>query len=351
MASLFGRNRKSRPRDSSFSGSDLRSVPYDMVAPGSPPATQNGLKQPKISAPITNPGLTAAGTDMNLHTLGQRHRDLRRREPSPTKSTYTTTSTDDSPTLASDSAESIPLPIQNPQARRLRQSEHSSSSGRRSPSSFDGPTSPYMVSSASSSSVGRPVSTATTATSRSSDHRASRYAQSILSSADTTLHLHRHAHDDPPLARPATDAEIEALFEQMLRTRDIGPLPAMSIDQKWHLVESDEQLRRRDDRQRRERAQRAAHTDPGRPAPVEEGSPEWYLKKFLDRTITPKQASSLHVSLRSHDIDWFRQFITIRGTPVLAQTLLHISRKGAQRCARACLSCRAVRIDIFPKQV
>jgi hypothetical protein len=30
---------------------------------------------------------------------------------------------------------------------------------------------------------------------------------------------------------------------------------------------------------------------------------------------------------------WFKHFISIRGTPVLAQTLMHISRKGVKRSA------------------
>ncbi|KAI0029325.1 armadillo-type protein [Vararia minispora EC-137] len=316
MASLFGRTRKTRPRESSVSGTDLRSVPYELVAPGSPPAVG---KQPKISAPITNPGLTANGTDLNIHTMTPRPR----REPSPTKSTYTTASaalSDNDLTLVSDSADSFAHV--HPAARRLRQSDHSQ--GRRSPS--PSPHFPPSASSASFASSVRPMSTATTSTSRSDSHRASRYAQSVLS-AEGLLHRYPHA-DDAPIVRPSTDAEIEAMFDRVLRMRDLGPLPPMSIDQKWHLVESDEQLRRKEERTRKEHARRG---EPGRPAPLEEGSPEWFLKKFLDRTITLKQASSLHVSLRSNDIDWFRQFIEIRGTPVLAQTLQHISRKGAQR--------------------
>jgi cytokinesis protein len=35
---------------------------------------------------------------------------------------------------------------------------------------------------------------------------------------------------------------------------------------------------------------------------IAEGQPEWFIKKFLDRTITAKQASSLLVSLRSNEL-------------------------------------------------
>ena len=55
-----------------------------------------------------------------------------------------------------------------------------------------------------------------------------------------------------------------------------------------------------EERRREEQARR--QNDTGQAAAFSEGTPEWYIKKFMDRTITPKQASSLQVSLRSKEM-------------------------------------------------
>ena len=55
-----------------------------------------------------------------------------------------------------------------------------------------------------------------------------------------------------------------------------------------------------EERRREEQARR--QNDTGQAAAFSEGTPEWYIKKFMDRTVTPKQASSLQVSLRSKEM-------------------------------------------------
>ncbi|KAI0695404.1 hypothetical protein C8T65DRAFT_698692, partial [Cerioporus squamosus] len=100
-----------------------------------------------------------------------------------------------------------------------------------------------------------------------------------------------------------------------MRMRGLDDIPHLSIDQKWHIVYNDEQMRWGEERRREEQARR--QTDSGQAAaPFSEGTPEWYIKKFMDRTITPKQASSLQVSLRSKE---------------MRHALQSISRKGVQR--------------------
>ncbi|KAM6500747.1 Armadillo-type fold [Amanita muscaria] len=59
--------------------------------------------------------------------------------------------------------------------------------------------------------------------------------------------------------------------------------------------------------------------------------PHWYISKFLDKSINAKQAGSLSVSLRSHELGWLQTFVNLRGTSVLAQSLQHISRNGPSR--------------------
>jgi cytokinesis protein len=99
--------------------------------------------------------------------------------------------------------------------------------------------------------------------------------------------------------RPS-DEEIEALFENVVRTRDLSNLPPLTIDQKWSMVESDERLRFNDEKAREEQAKKVP--EQSRSGMIEEKSPEWYLVKFMDKTITPKDASGLLVSLRGQEL-------------------------------------------------
>lgn len=143
-----------------------------------------------------------------------------------------------------------------------------------------------------------------------SDHRISQYAHSITGSESLAhysthlsnqLHLHRHGSGEEfVFPRPEDDEEIEALFENIRRMRDLAEMPGLSIEQKWNMVYSDEHIRWKEEKQREEQAKRQGET--GQPASIVEGTPEWYIKKFLDQTVTAKQVSSLEVSLRSKEL-------------------------------------------------
>lgn len=315
MDTIFGR-KKGRPRQPSVTSTqDLseRSVPYDKLAPPPPSPLPRG-----ISAPNTNPSLTLSGTEFNKFAL-QRSRAEReriyeqngfeRRPASP-----------DAATLYDDHTHSpSKFPPQTPQSSRTRLSQASTSSGTRSPL-FEYPTT-------TTTATPRPNSTATT---RSEASRSSKYAPSLSSSEAGTHHslfYHNRSNQNPDtfyFPRPSTDDEIEALFENVKRTRDLTGILDLSIDQKWHMVYSDEHIRWSEDHSRR-------HNENAHPTAPSSDTPDWYIKKFLDKTITPKQAQSLSVSLRSNELSWFQRFITLKGTSVLAQTLMHISRKGPSR--------------------
>lgn len=338
MDSLFGR-KKGRPRQSSLSTQqDLsdRSIPYDKLGPPPrsplPVATMSqGFRG--ISAPNTNPTLTASGTEFNNYAL-QRSRD-RLYEPQgygPPGSPSTTVSTADSSMLSEGSlpSSSSKQLSQTPQSSRVRLSEASTSSGVRSPHMADFG---HFSSASTSSATIRPTSTTTT---RSEANRASKYAASLSSSESGTHHsLFYHTRGNNHTSsssfcfpRPDTDEEIETMFEEIKRDRDLGELPELSVEQKWHMVYNAEHIRWKEEKSREESNRR--HHENGPPSTIV-NTPEWYIKKFLDKTVTPKDASSLQVSLRSREVEWFRTFVRIQGTSVLAQTLMHISRKNNTR--------------------
>jgi len=331
MDSIFGRKSKThKSRQPSLSGLDLneRSVPYDRLGPSPrspvPVGTvSQGLRggvpttTSVISAPITNPTLTANGTEFNFFSIQSNKADRDRayalaneanaaRPGSPTASV----STADSSTLYNDSS-SATVTGRPKTPNKLRRSEASSSSGRRSPSmtdfgQFPGSAVSYALTSPNLTST-RPASSANTASHIEGINRNSRYTSSVTSESQTHFsHLsqhfyHRHGNqDDFNFPRPNNNDDIEVLFENVKRTRDLGDMPHLSIEQKWHIVYNDEHIRWREERIREDQTRKQNET--GQPASIVEGTPEWYIKKFLDKTITAKQAGSLLVSLRSKEL-------------------------------------------------
>ncbi|KKY23765.1 putative cytokinesis protein sepa [Diplodia seriata] len=59
----------------------------------------------------------------------------------------------------------------------------------------------------------------------------------------------------------------------------------------------------------------------------EEGSPEWYVRKVLDNSITAKQLQSLSVSLRTQPIGWVKAFVEAQGQIALTNVLNKINRR------------------------
>ncbi len=300
MATLFGR-RKSRPRQSSVSTQDLneRSVPYDMTIPSRSPIPVGTLTQSfrGISAPNTNPSLTVGGTEFNKFTT-QRNRNDREgaheqlRPGSPAASA----STADSSTLYDETTGPFLSPsklsIVHPQTARIRRAEARGQSQ-------DFGQFPYPSQRQSSPST-RPSSGTTL---RSEANRHSKYAASLTSSDGSSqipFHVHqRQASESFHFPRPPTDEEVEILFEKVKLNRGDpkGFTSNLTIDQKWELVRSDEQMRWIE--QKRGQQSRKPN-EPGQQIPLE--SPQWYIQKFMDGTITPKQASGLNVCLRSKEM-------------------------------------------------
>ncbi|PPQ65095.1 hypothetical protein CVT24_003056, partial [Panaeolus cyanescens] len=332
MSTLLNRM-KGRPRQSSVSAQDLneRSIPYDKLSTPirSPPLVgtlSQGIKG--ISAPNTNPDLTANGTEFNKYSM-QRSRQERERvsesffprqnSPNPSISTDST--------LFDDAARSIVSPskptMRQPASARLTRQEVSSPSPSRQNMDFG----QYATQGHRSST--RPNSGMTL---RSESNRTSAYAMSLSTSesgshSPFSLH-HRHHAETFNFPRPKDDAEIEVLFENVKRERGFSDLSMLNIDQKWHIVYNDEQIRWNEERQREEQSRKQQES--GQAGAIMD-TPEWYIRKFVDKTITAKQVGSLAVSLRTKEVGWFAKFISTQGTLVLAQTLQNLSRKGSTR--------------------
>ena len=115
--------------------------------------------------------------------------------------------------------------------------------------------------------------------------------------------------------RPSDDRVIEAQFIELMHKRGWHNLPEQARRQmmayppakKWTLVHQDKLTEWQGEQKRRQTARPQTTLGPdGSPNIVarseEEGSPEWYVRKVLDDSITAKQLGSLSVSLRTQPI-------------------------------------------------
>jgi cytokinesis protein len=331
MESLFGR--KKRPRQSSVSGQDLdeRSVPYDRTTAARSPVPVGTVSQalrgtvtPVISAPITNPTLTSGGTELNKSAMLRRRAERefnygqdgpgnRTGSPSPSVSSTGSMSKSgaDASTLSNPTTGYTTTTSRRTTDASLTAST-SSSAGLRSPIMADfgqfsqGPASPGSRYPNFAGSTYRPNSTATH---RSDTNRNSKYAPSVASSNASEsyiphmphLHLHhRHSSvDEFNFPRPETDEEVEALFERVKSRLGIHDSHNITIDQKWQIVHQDEQARFREERKKQSDIKRQTATGQPVVQVFTKDTPEWYLKKFMDMSITPKHVQSLAVSLRT----------------------------------------------------
>jgi cytokinesis protein len=303
MDSLFGR-KKARPRQSSVSVQDLneRSVPYDkLLTPSRSPMTVGTINQglKGISAPIINPALTTSESELIKFTMQPQRSKQHVRQDSLIESI----STSDSFTLYSDANEvtSSGAPSPHSQSTQAHRSEASTSSSRSENMVDFGQ---YPVSQLYNSfATVRPTSAVS---SRSDITRNSKYTPSLASpdgphQSHVSQFHHRHNHSENfQFPRPQTNEEIDLLFENVKRTRDVAVLPNLSVDQKWSMVYNDMQIRWKEEKQREEQSRK--QNEAGQSGAILTESPEWYIKRFLDKTITAKQAGSLLVSLRSKEL-------------------------------------------------
>ncbi|KAI5207708.1 hypothetical protein AUEXF2481DRAFT_1923 [Aureobasidium subglaciale EXF-2481] len=140
------------------------------------------------------------------------------------------------------------------------------------------------------------------------------------------------------LQRPADDRIIEKEFLELMHKRGWKSLPeqarrqmeAYPINKKWTLVHQDRLAEWQGEQKRRQHARTTINADSnlgilGRAD--EEGSPEWYVRKVLDNSISAKQLQSLAVSLRTQPIGWVKAFVEAQGQVALANVLGKYNRK------------------------
>ncbi|EMC96547.1 hypothetical protein BAUCODRAFT_69374 [Baudoinia panamericana UAMH 10762] len=142
--------------------------------------------------------------------------------------------------------------------------------------------------------------------------------------------------------RPPDDV-VEREFLELMLKRGWKSLPeqarrqmeAYPISKKWTLVHQDRLSEWQGEQKRRQNARNTITSlteGMGGYAGIvdragEEGSPEWFVKKVLDNTITAKQLQSLSVSLRTQPIVWVKQFVEAQGPVALTNTLAKINKR------------------------
>lgn len=138
------------------------------------------------------------------------------------------------------------------------------------------------------------------------------------------------------LEHPPDEATIHQLYMQLMNKRDFKNLPedarrqmiAYPTDKKWTLIVQDHLA---DHQKGRLRQSHHPSATPHLPAPSQSHnshSPEFYVRKILDNTITSKQLGNLWVSLRTEPVDWVREFIDAQGQVALAAWLQQINSRS-----------------------
>jgi cytokinesis protein len=138
------------------------------------------------------------------------------------------------------------------------------------------------------------------------------------------------------LPKPQNDAEIEKQFLTLMHKRGWQNLPEQARRQmmayapakKWTLVHQDKLTEWQGEQKRRQQARQTGTMDGPVPKDVE-GTPEWYVKRIMDNSITSKQLQSLSVSLRTQPISWVKAFIEAQGQVALTSVLMKINRPQA----------------------
>lgn len=142
-----------------------------------------------------------------------------------------------------------------------------------------------------------------------------------------------------PNGRRPKDEVVERQFLELMLKRGWKSLPeqarrqmeAYPISKKWTLVHQDRLAEWQGEQKRRQTHRPAGPSNNDGFAIYgrvdEEGSPEWFVKKVLDNTITQKQLQSLSVSLRTQPIAWVKTFVEAQGQVALTNLLMRLNKR------------------------
>ena len=330
-----------RTRNVSMS-SNISGTPYNELSRDTrTPTVVSTIRQSggqNISAPITNPTLTSNGTDFNVNNPRSRTSGFDG-GPEGASRMKTMSPPPSSPSPGSNSTHTgfprASYPVEVSDSNTSYSQPRSSTSSRDLPSTISGVLSTISQPTArdskrnggSSSDLGHYSASTTSAppsrtpsslsnhTPRPPSRNDALTRQSVTPSVSSTTseshhpHLNRILHrgeEEFYYPRPPDDDEIDVLFMQMISARagnGIQHTGKIDIETKWQLVYNHEHERWLEER-RNAAGRRRAMSNSGPNAAYTKDTPEWYLKKFMDRTVTPKDVNGLSVAIRSFPIEW-----------------------------------------------
>ncbi|KAK9456961.1 hypothetical protein V1511DRAFT_457117, partial [Dipodascopsis uninucleata] len=124
------------------------------------------------------------------------------------------------------------------------------------------------------------------------------------------------------LEKPKNDAAIDRMFQELMNKRNFKSLPQQARQQmlnyptakKWMLIHQDALTEFQNERRRGS-------------ARENENTPEWYVRKIMDRSISAKQLGNLWVCLRTEPIVWVRQFCEAQGQLALCTVIQQINTR------------------------
>ena len=325
--------------------------PIPTVGPSNPiyyaSARRDGITVNDVGAPSTNPSLGATGTPSNAYT---------RPQPSPRPERYSNrTSTADRERISNDdghkTGHSAAIILDDEASEILNQGlERSSSRNQQHQlAEFGGSRHPYAAAARDPDSVSIRTVSSVNSTKRDlgrypsfgpSDSRVS-----ISSRSTHTLVTPRSAGPTtyPSYVAPSTsnlagsrlseefhlsrpnDEEVNKLFQQLIETRNVDDhstsTPSLTrtsvssqatvaqgtanlpADIKWQMIEADARARYDAEQHKRRKEDEMLRSGKaskrGTASAVVKNSPEWFLKKILDGSITSQHISTLTVSLRT----------------------------------------------------
>ena len=155
---------------------------------------------------------------------------------------------------------------------------------------------------------------------------------------------HSHAstsYDNVNFNMPSDERVVEREFLNLMDKRGWKSLPeqarrqmeAYPVSKKWTLVYQDRLQEWQGEQKRRTNIRQTGQFDGAQGMLAradEEGSPEWYVRRVMDNSISAKQLGSLSVNLRTQPIGWVKAFVEAQGQIALTNVLSKLNRRQGQ---------------------